>query len=220
MLCQLHKFSGPFSLGKKLPEAFTKTCCSPSFFPGVEIIIFMEDFWFMQNGATPHRTRPVSSLLNRTFHGRLLGLGYPSEYECGFNWPRLSPDINACNHFVWGFLTDRVYRQQFQTIADFNAAIQNKSWYYQTNTSWVSCHKFSKSCIYNYWKERKSFWKTLLLILRVVLSRYHMNNCGINPTEVINDGNEWPSDSLCNFARNAVQVKRPTMMKIHADNKT
>ena len=30
----------------------------------------------MQNGATPHRTKPVFSLLNRTFHGRVPGLGY------------------------------------------------------------------------------------------------------------------------------------------------
>ena len=147
MLCQLHRFLGPFSLRRKLPEPFTKTFWSSSLFPGVKIIIFLEDFWFMQNGATPHRTKPVSSLLNRTFEGRLLGLGYLSEYGCGFNWPPFSPDINPCNHFVWGFLTDRVYKQQFQTIADFKAAIQNKSWYYQTNSSWVSCHKFRKSFV-------------------------------------------------------------------------
>ena len=79
----------------------------------------------MQNGA--HRTKPVFSLLNRRFHGRVPGLGYPSEYGCGFNWPPFSPDINPCNYFWCGFLTDQVCRQQFQTISDFRAAIQNKS---------------------------------------------------------------------------------------------
>ena len=81
----------------------------------------------MQNGATPHRTKPVSSLLNRSFGGRLLGLGYLSEYGCGFNWPPFSLDINPCGYLLRGFLKDHVYRQQFETIADLKAAIQNKS---------------------------------------------------------------------------------------------
>ena len=81
----------------------------------------------MQDGATPHRTIPVFSLLNQTFHGRVLGLGYPSKYDCGFNWPPFSPDINPCNYFLWGFLKNQVYKQQFDTIADLKAAIQNKS---------------------------------------------------------------------------------------------
>ena len=41
----------------------------------------------MRDGATSHRTKPVFSLLNKTFHERVLGLGYPSKYGCGFHWP-------------------------------------------------------------------------------------------------------------------------------------
>ena len=76
----------------------------------------------MQNGAT-HRTKSVFSLLNKTFHGRFLGLGYPSKYGWGFNWPSFSLDINPCGYLLRGFLKDHVYRQQFETIADLKAAI-------------------------------------------------------------------------------------------------
>ena len=60
----------------------------------------------MRDGATSHRTKPVFSLLNKTFHERVLGLGYPSKYGCGFDWPPFFPDINPCDHFLWGFLED------------------------------------------------------------------------------------------------------------------
>ena len=39
------------------------------------------DFWFVQDGATIHGTKPVFSLLKKTFHRRVLGLGYPSKFR-------------------------------------------------------------------------------------------------------------------------------------------
>ena len=44
-----------------------------------------------------NRTKPVFSLLNKTFYGRVLGLDYSSQYSCGFDWPPFTPDINPCN---------------------------------------------------------------------------------------------------------------------------
>ena len=64
----------------------------------------------MQDGATPHRTKPVFFLLNKTFRGRALGLGYPSKHGCGFDWPTFSPDINLCNYVLSEFLKDQVCR--------------------------------------------------------------------------------------------------------------
>ena len=77
----------------------------------------------MQNGAIPHRTKPVFSLSNQTFHERVLSLGYALKYGCGFDWPTFSPDINPCDYFLWGYLKDQVYKPQFQTIADLKDAI-------------------------------------------------------------------------------------------------
>ena len=48
----------------------------------------------MQDGATRHRIKPVFSLLNKTLHGRVLGLGYPPKYMSGVSiGPRFSPYI-------------------------------------------------------------------------------------------------------------------------------
>ena len=77
----------------------------------------------MQDGATPHRTKLVFSLLNETFHWRILGRGYPSKYGYNFDCLPFSFDINSCDYFLWGFLKDQVYTQQFQTIADLEALI-------------------------------------------------------------------------------------------------
>ena len=86
-------------------------------------ILFLRIFRLCKMGL---RTKPECSLLNKTFHGRVLNLDYPSKYGCGFDWHPFSPDIDPCNYFLWGFLKDQVYRQQFETIADLKAAIQNK----------------------------------------------------------------------------------------------
>ena len=75
----------------------------------------MEDFWFMQNGATLHRTKPVSSLSNRTFNGTLLGLGYPSEYGCGFNSPPFSPDITETFFFEKNLLKKILFEKTFRS---------------------------------------------------------------------------------------------------------
>ena len=80
----------------------------------------------MQDGTTPDRTKPVFSLLNKMFHETVLGLGYQSKYGYGVDWPPFSPNINPCDYFLWGFLKDQVYRQQFKTIADLKAVIKKK----------------------------------------------------------------------------------------------
>ena len=76
----------------------------------------------MQNGATPSY-KQVFSLLNKTFHGRVLGFDYRSKYGYGFDWPPFSADINPFNYFLRGFIKDQVYRQEFKTIADLKAVI-------------------------------------------------------------------------------------------------
>ena len=73
------------------------------------------DYWFMQDGALPHRTNAVFELLDEHFHGRVIGLGYESKYGSGIDWPPYSPDLNPCDFFLWGYLKDKVYRQSPRT---------------------------------------------------------------------------------------------------------
>ena len=118
---------GPIFIKERITGDVYQTLLKSEFLPWCKKNNFLEDFWFMQDGAHhAHRTKPVFSLLHKTFHGRVLGLGYPSKYGCDFDWPPFSPDINPCDYFLWGFLKDQVYKQQFETIDDLKTEIQNK----------------------------------------------------------------------------------------------
>ena len=181
-VCQLHRCLRPFSLRKKLLKAFTKTCWSPNFFSGVKIIIFLEDFWFMQNGATPHRTKPVFSSLNEKFHGRVPCLDYLSEYGCGFNWPPYSPDINL-EDFWQIKCIDNYFRPLLISKLQFKTKVVLLNYQFMSQLSQVSkivCIKLLK---------RKG------IILKNITANFesctvtmsHVNNCGINSTAVINN---------------------------------
>lgn len=36
------------------------------------------------------------------------------------NWPANSPDLNYCDYWLWGYLKDRVYANNTQTIIEHN----------------------------------------------------------------------------------------------------
>ena len=59
-------------------------------FFGVTKIIFWRIFGLCKTHGLcktcTHRTKPVFSLLTKTFHDRDFGLGYPTKYGCGFDW--------------------------------------------------------------------------------------------------------------------------------------
>ncbi|GBM80288.1 hypothetical protein AVEN_70362-1 [Araneus ventricosus] len=80
--------------------------------------------WFMQDGATPHRTNEVFDLLEEHFNERIVALGYPKSKNMGNDWPPCSPDLNHCDSFLWGYIKDKVYAGNPQSIEDLKTAIQ------------------------------------------------------------------------------------------------
>ena len=55
----------------------------------------------MQFEATSYRTKPVFSLLNKTFYGRALGLGYTHQNMAVVSIsPPFCPDINPRDDFL------------------------------------------------------------------------------------------------------------------------
>ena len=85
------------------------------------------DWWFMQDGARPHRTTEVFDLLDEHFPRRVLGLDYNAKYGGGMDWPPYSPDLNPCDFFLWGYLKDRAYREEPATIEDLKQKILEES---------------------------------------------------------------------------------------------
>ena len=93
------------------------------FFPKIKSQRKVEKYWFMQDGATPHRTHQVFETLFGTFGVRVLGLNYQKFAREGLEWPPNSPDLNPLDFFLWGFLKDQGYRCNPKTIAELKTAI-------------------------------------------------------------------------------------------------
>ena len=97
------------------------------FFPLIRRQRLIQDYWFQQDGARPHRTQQVLESLNTTFHGHLITLDYDKVTDRGIEWPPYSPDLNCCDFFLWGHIKDRVYRTAPRTIEDLKEAITRET---------------------------------------------------------------------------------------------
>ncbi|XP_025016781.1 uncharacterized protein LOC112538930 [Tetranychus urticae] len=102
------------------------TLLKRSFFPWCGKNQVSTSSWFMQDGATPHRTKEVFETLHNKFGTHVIGLGYPKFCNGGMEWPPYSPDLNPCDFFLWGFLKDGVYKDSPKTITDLEKAIKNR----------------------------------------------------------------------------------------------
>lgn len=78
------------------------------FIPYAQGMNAVDRYWFMQDGANPHRTIDVLDFLDEHFTGRVLGLDYPMRHDGGIDWPPYSPDLNPCDFFLRGYLEDKV----------------------------------------------------------------------------------------------------------------
>lgn len=76
------------------------------------------DMWFQQDGATPHRTRPVTRFLNTTYRRRWIGIG--SQVR---EWPPRSPDLTPLDFFLWGAVKGKVDTEAPTTIEDMRERI-------------------------------------------------------------------------------------------------
>ena len=70
--------------------------------------------WFHQDGATPYTSNESLAWLRQRFPDRLISRG------CDPEW---SPDLNPRDFYLWGYLKDRVFGNNPQTIPDLKAAI-------------------------------------------------------------------------------------------------
>lgn len=114
---------GPFFFEENITGPVYQRMLLEEFIPVAHGLDSAEDWWFMQDGALPHRTLDVFETLDEHFHGRVIGLGYGSHYSGGIDWPPYSPDLNPCDYFLWGYLKDRVYKHRPRTLADLKQAI-------------------------------------------------------------------------------------------------
>ena len=81
---------------------------------GVDI----QRIWFQQDGATCHTARDSMAILRGMFPGRLI-----SKFG-DLNWPARSPDLSACDFFLWGYLKTKVFANPPHTLDELKDSIR------------------------------------------------------------------------------------------------
>ncbi len=76
--------------------------------------------WFQQDGATPQTANVTLEWLDQRFPDRLVSRRRDPE------WAPHSPDLNPPDFYLWGYLKDRVYENNPQTIPELKEAITQK----------------------------------------------------------------------------------------------
>ena len=80
----------------------------------------MEEMWFQQDGATAHTARASMTVVRQMF---------PQHVVSRFGdvpWPPCSPDLSACDFFLWGYLKSKVYVQKPCTVDDLKVSIREE----------------------------------------------------------------------------------------------
>ncbi|KAJ4437439.1 hypothetical protein ANN_17583 [Periplaneta americana] len=76
--------------------------------------------WFQQDGATAHTSRASMGGLREMFGARVI------LHRVEVQWPPRSPDLNACDYFLWGYLKSRVYQDRPRTNQDLKRNIRTE----------------------------------------------------------------------------------------------
>ena len=71
----------------------------------------MEEMWFLQDKAAAHTARASMTVVLQMF---------PQYVVSRFGdvpWPPRSPDLSACDFFLWGYLKSKVYVRKPRTVS-------------------------------------------------------------------------------------------------------
>ena len=74
---------------------------------------------FQQDGARPHTTRATLNMLGTVFPEHVSQNG-------NLQWPARSPDLTACNYFLWGFLKSKVFVTMPRNVSELKHRISEE----------------------------------------------------------------------------------------------
>ena len=74
--------------------------------------------YFQQDGATYHTSGETIGLLHEKFPDRMISR------NGGYNWPPRSNDLTPLDFFLWGFVKDKVYVDDPQSIQELKEKIR------------------------------------------------------------------------------------------------
>jgi hypothetical protein len=71
--------------------------------------------WFQQDGATAHTARASMTVVRQKF-----------SHFGDVPWSPRSPDLSACDFFLWGYLKSKVYVRKPRTVDDLKFSIREE----------------------------------------------------------------------------------------------
>jgi hypothetical protein len=95
-----------------------KSCVVLGFFPYTLLFRYpqrisqTQTVWLQQDGATARTVGIAMGVLNEMFPARVISRRGNSE------WPARSPDLNACDFFLWGYFKSKVYEKKPRSLED------------------------------------------------------------------------------------------------------
>ena len=96
-----------------------------------------KNYYFQQDGATPHTSKKAQKYLRSKFGDKFID---------NKKWPPRSPDLNPCDYFLWGYLKSRVYNPLPKNLDDLKTNIEREIKNINTNTLKNAILNFSKRC--------------------------------------------------------------------------
>jgi hypothetical protein len=76
--------------------------------------------WFQQDGATAHTAQNSMAVIRGMFPQHV------TSHFGDVEWPPRSPDLSACDFFLWGYLKEKVYAHCPHTIQELKDCIQEE----------------------------------------------------------------------------------------------
>jgi hypothetical protein len=80
----------------------------------------LSSVWFQQDGATAHTARASMSVLREMFPQHVISRGGD------VLWPARSPDLSACDYFLWGYLKSKVLISKPTTIEELKQRMKDE----------------------------------------------------------------------------------------------
>ena len=86
----------------------------------VEQLDYRNELWFQQDEATCHTYNASLQLLHEMFSENIIS------QRCPLIWPPRSPGLSPSDFFLWGYLKERVFTNNLQTLEDLKQNIRQE----------------------------------------------------------------------------------------------
>jgi hypothetical protein len=79
------------------------------------------ELWWQHDGATAHTVIASMEVLSQIFPNRVIS------HNGDIPWPAKSPDLSACDFFLWGYLKGKLYTQHPNNVTVLKQRIEEES---------------------------------------------------------------------------------------------